>query len=88
MRTIIASLVLAVSLGVTGVPRAQTDDRAYCERLFEIWERYISPLSRGQISGGRDALEAVNQCRQGDTSPGIAYLEKKVQDNRFTLPAR
>jgi hypothetical protein len=88
MRTIIASLVLIVSLGVAGAPRAQSDDRAYCERLYEIWERYISPLSRGQISGGRDALEAVSQCRQGDTAPGIATLEKKLQDNRFTLPAR
>jgi hypothetical protein len=87
MRTIIASLVVVVSLAVAGA-RAQTDDRAYCESLYAIWVRYGPPLSHGQNAGSFDALASVEQCRQGNTAAGIAALEKKLRDNRFTLPPR
>jgi hypothetical protein len=88
MRTIIASLGLALSLAVTGAARAQSDDLAYCERLYATWERYIAPRSQGQITGGVDAIASVDQCRRGNPAGGIPTLEKKLRDNRFTLPAR
>lgn len=88
MRTVFASLALALSLGVTSVARAQSDDLAYCERLYATWERYIAPRSQGQITGGVDAIASVDQCRRGNPANGIPTLEKKLRDNRFTLPAR
>lgn len=88
MRTVLASLVLALSLGVTSLARAQSDDLAYCERLYATWERYIAPRSQGQITGGVDAIASVDQCRRGNPARGIPTLEKKLRDNRFTLPAR
>jgi hypothetical protein len=88
MRTVFASLALALSLGVTSVARAQADDLAYCERLYATWERYIAPRSQGQITGGVDAIASVDQCRRGNPANGIPTLEKKLRDNRFTLPAR
>jgi hypothetical protein len=88
MRTIIASLVLAMSLGVTSAAQAQSDDLAYCERLYATWERYIAPRSQGQITGGVAAIASVDQCRRGNPAGGIPTLEKKLLDNRFTLPAR
>ncbi len=88
MRTIIASLILAMSLGATSATQAQSDDLAYCERLYATWERYISPRSQGQITGGFDAIASVDQCRRGNPAAGIPTLEKKLRDNRFTLPAR
>jgi len=88
MRTIIASLVLAASLGAAGTAQAQSDDLAYCERLYATWERYIAPRSQGQITGGFDAVASVDQCRRGNPAGGIPTLEKKLRDNRFTLPAR
>lgn len=88
MRTVFASLALALSLGVTSVARAQSDDLAYCERLYATWERYIAPRSQGQITGGVDAIASVDQCRRGNPAGGIPTLEKKLRNNRFTLPAR
>lgn len=88
MRAIIVSLVLAASLGVTSAARAQSDDRAYCERLYATWERYVSPRSQGQITGGFDIIASVDQCRRGNTAAGIPTIERKLRDNGFTLPAR
>jgi len=87
MRTIIASIVAVASLAGAGA-RAQADDRAYCEALFEMFERYIPSLSKGHNAGGYDAQASVDQCRQGNTAAGIAALEKKLRDNRLTLPPR
>ena len=87
MRTIIASLVVVVSLAVFGA-RAQADDRAYCESLYELWVRYVPSLSKGHDAGTFEAQASVDQCRQGNTAAGIVALEKKLRDNRFTLPAR
>jgi hypothetical protein len=87
MRTFIALLAVVVTLEVTGA-RAQSDDRAYCESLYELWVRYVPSLSKGHDAGTFEALALVDQCRHGNTAAGIAALEKKLRDNRFTLPAR
>lgn len=88
MRTAFVSLVLASSLGVATTTQAQSDDLAYCERLYATWERYIAPRSQGQVTGGVDAIASVDQCRRGNPAGGIPTLERKLRDNRFTLPAR
>jgi hypothetical protein len=88
MRTSIVWFVVAASLAVGGAARAQADDRAYCERLYATWERYIAPRSQGQITGGVDAIASVEQCRSGNPAGGIPTLERKLRDNRFSLPAR
>jgi hypothetical protein len=88
MRTITALLVVAVSTTVAGGAGAQTDDLAYCESLYAMFERYVPSLSKGHNAGGYDADAAVDQCRHGNTAAGIAVLEKKLRDNRFSLPAR
>lgn len=87
MRTVTALLVVIVSMAVAGA-HAQTDDLAYCESLYAMFERYVPSLSKGHNAGGYDAQAAVDQCRQGNTAAGIASLEKKLRDNRFTLPPR
>lgn len=56
--------------------------------LHATQERYIAPRSQGQITGGVDAIASVDQCRRGNPANGIPTLEKKLRDNRFTLPAR
>jgi hypothetical protein len=88
MRIVFASLFVAASLGIAGAARAQSDDLAYCERLYATWERYIAPRSQGQITGGVDAIASVDQCRRGNTAGGIPTLEKKLLGNRFALPTR
>ena len=77
-----------MSLGVSGTPRAQADDRAYCESLYAIWEHYIAPIGRGRFAGGFEAVALVDQCRRGNTAGGIPGLERILRNNRFTLPSR
>jgi hypothetical protein len=66
-------------------------DVAYCNRLADLYERYIG---RNEFSPsrsyGRGSLEgdvASNQCRQGDPA-GIPVLERVLRGNGFTLPPR
>lgn len=87
MRTVIASLIVVVSLAIAGA-RAQSDDCTCCESLYATWVRYGPPLSKGDNAGSFDALASVDQCRKGNTAAGIAALEKGLRDNHFTLPAR
>lgn len=79
-----AALLLLSTLGA----HAQSDDKAYCEQLTQLVNRYVqTPYDRGgapdiQIS------EAINQCRSGNTAAGISVLERKLRNNGFTLPKR
>jgi hypothetical protein len=66
-------------------------DVAYCNRLADIYERYIGrsdnlPI-RPNPGGGLEADVAAAQCRQGNPQ-GIATLERVLRGNGFTLPPR
>ena len=70
---------------------ASPADAAYCNRLADLYERYIG---RNEFSTnrefGRGSLEgdvASNQCRQGNPA-GIPVLERVIRNNGFTLPPR
>ena len=74
----------------TGV-RSTAGDIAYCNRLTDLYERYIGRSadapSRPNMGGSLDADVAAAQCRQGNAS-GIPALERVIQNNGFTLPPR
>jgi hypothetical protein len=70
---------------------AQSPDIAYCNRLADIYERYLGrsdnlPI-RPNPGGGLEADVAAAQCRQGDPR-GIPTLERVLRGNGFTLPPR
>ena len=65
---------------------------AYCNRLADLYERYIG---RNEFSASRDgrrgSLEgnvASTQCRKGQPEQAIPVLERVVCGNGFTLPPR
>ena len=88
MKTIgwLAALV-AASLPMTAV--AQGSDSAYCEALIRNYYRYVIKInSQSPNTGSLDGNVAVAQCRAGNTAAGIPVLEKRLTDQRFTLPKR
>ena len=84
-------LALAVLLPATALAQSSAADLAYCQRLSDLYERYIgrNDFSPGR-SFGRGSLEgdvASEQCRAGNPS-GIPVLERVIRGNGFTLPPK
>ncbi|MBX3500313.1 MAG: hypothetical protein KF889_12770 [Alphaproteobacteria bacterium] len=88
MFRVIVAAVLGLSLTSIALAQTGSGGLAYCERLFATWDRYLAPRGESRSSGGVDAIAAVEQCRRGNTATGIAVLERKLRDGRFTLPTR
>lgn len=88
MRT--AFRILALLLPATALAQA-SPEVAYCNRLADVYERYIGrsdnlPI-RPNPGGGLEADVAAAQCRQGKPA-GIPVLERVLRGNGFTLPPR
>ena len=71
--------------------QASPGNVTYCNRLADIYERYIGrsdnlPI-RPNPGGGLEADVAAAQCRQGNPA-GIPVLERVLRGNGFTLPPR
>lgn len=68
---------------------AQSDDAAYCATLGDYAVKY---LGNGGGDGGTRpdivTVEAIADCRKGNTAAGIAALEKKIRSKGFTPPKR
>ena len=68
---------------------AQSDDAAYCATLGDYAVKY---LGNGGGDGGTrpdfTTVEAIADCRKGNTAAGIAALEKKIRSKGFTPPKR
>jgi hypothetical protein len=69
-------------------PAARTDAE-YCQQLVFLYRRYISGNYVRNRPGDSDVTSnyAVAQCEAGNPA-GIPVLERRLQNNGFTLPAR
>jgi hypothetical protein len=93
-RSILAAAAIALGGAITcGVPAAAQGtrgDRAYCDRLVEMYGRYLSGDELGQRrAAAGSSLEGrvgVAKCQQGDTATGIPILERLLIANGFSLP--
>ena len=82
---------LAALLPAVTFAQSSGGDIAYCNRLADIYERYIGrsdylPI-RPNPGGGLEADVSAAQCRQSKPS-GIPVLERVLRGNGFTLPPR
>jgi hypothetical protein len=84
--------LLAIVLPATALAQSSAADVAYCNRLADLYERYIG---RNEFSPsrsyGRGSLEgdvASLQCRKGQTNDAIPVLERVIRGNGFTLPPK
>ncbi len=82
----------AALLPAAAFAQASPADIAYCNRLADLYERYLgrSPYGteRGMNSGSLDSEVATAQCRQGKPDRAIPVLERVLRNNGFTLPPR
>jgi hypothetical protein len=84
-------LLLAGLAPAAAFAQPSAGDTAYCNRLADLYERYIgrsdiAPI-RPNPGGGLEADVAAAQCREGKPS-GIPVLERVLRGNGFTLPPR
>jgi hypothetical protein len=89
--------LVAVAIAVMLAPPAHAQGRLssagqqYCEALSDLYMRYVgNPETepRNVRRNDADAEKALSQCRQGDAAASIPVLERKLTDNRITLPPR
>jgi hypothetical protein len=87
----------AVAIALLLAPQAQAQRRLplpeqqYCEALSDLYMRYVgNPETepRNIRRNDADAEKALAQCRHGDAAASIPVLERKLIDNRITLPPR
>lgn len=86
----IRTLALILPCATLAVPAmAQSDDVAYCAELGNLARRYTgSSGAEGRLAPDLSTLGAINDCNKGNTTAGIAVLEKKLRSHGFTLPKR
>ena len=82
-------LPLVGLLALSSVSLAQSGDAAYCGQLAALAYKYVG----GSGGDGRSApdlntIGAIEDCRKGNYSRGIPYLEKRLRDSHITLPSR
>jgi hypothetical protein len=84
-RTLILALLAALPIGA----QAQDDDKAYCNKLGALASRYIgSAGAEGRMAPDLNVLGAISDCNKGRTDKSIPYLERRLRDNRITVPPR
>jgi hypothetical protein len=88
----IAWLPAVLLLPATALAQSSAADIAYCNRLADLYERYVGRPDvgpdRGMYPGSLDSQVADLQCRQGKPEQAIPVLERVLRSNGFSLPPR
>jgi hypothetical protein len=85
-----AVLMLIAALPADAQRRASSPQQQYCEALSDLYMRYVGNPETEPRSIRRndaEAEEALSQCRRGNSAGSIPVRERKLTDNRITLPA-
>ena len=68
---------------------AQSDDKAYCDKLGALASRYVgSAGADGRQAPDLNVLGAISDCDKGRYDKGIPYLERRLRGAGVTLPPR
>lgn len=86
LRTAAALAGAALTLGFAGPTFAQApnDDLVRCQALYGQWVKYNGTSSYSKNVGPEMALE---DCRKGNTTAGIAEMKKIMARSNIPLPA-
>src|SRR6476469_3540547 len=83
--------LLSMGLPTQAQLRASSGDLRYCAALSQLYMRYVgNPETepRGLRRNDAAADAALAQCREGNAVAAIPVLERKLVDNKITLPVR
>lgn len=86
--SVLSGVVLLAVAPVFAPVRAAGDDLAYCTTLYDMAVKYRGRAIQGESKPDLDMVVALEQCKHGDTTAGIATLEHKLRDGRINLPPR
>lgn len=87
-------LAIAIAVLLASSAHAQvrrSPEQHYCEALSDLYMRYVgNPETEPRKIRRNDAEaeKALAQCRRGEVAASIPVLERKLVDNRITLPQR
>ena len=86
------ALLLAILLPGAAFAQASPADIAYCNRLADIYDRYLGRSDNSpypETAGGTlDGEVASVHCREGKPAGAIPVLEQQLRRSGFTLPPR
>ena len=77
-------LLLLAVLASAPLARAQSDDKAYCAQLSEIYRKYVQNATGRRVDV--EALQALDDCSRGKAASAIPVLEKRLRDAKITPP--
>ena len=87
-----ALLLFVLLLPASAFAQASTGDIAYCNRLADLYNRYLGETDnspyRSTIGNSLEGQVAATQCRTGKPASAIPALERILRGNGFTLPPR
>jgi len=69
----------------TKTPPTPDDTTAYCRQLADLYRRFVLPPAGW--GADLEATYALEACRKGNPE-GIPVLEKKLRDNRVSIPGK
>jgi hypothetical protein len=82
-------LTVALLAALPAGAHAQETDQAYCNRLGDLAARYIGGAgAMGRMAPDLNILGAIEDCNKGRADKAIPFLEKRLRDNRITVPPR
>ncbi len=86
LRTAAALPGMLLAIGLSGPASAQskTEELARCQAMYSQWSRYNGTSGYGRMAGADVALE---ECRKGNTTAGIADLKRALERANIPLPA-
>lgn len=73
----------APSRGTTLLAQASEDTMARCQQLYGIWARHNGTSGYGRVLEADMALE---HCRKGELSVGVAQLKRALQRQQLPIP--
>ena len=85
------AVVFLLAASSAHAQRRSSPEQQYCEALSDLYMRYVGnpeTQPRSVRRNDADAENALAQCRHGDAAGSIPVLERKLADNRITLPQR
>jgi len=71
------------SRGATLLAQAPEDNMGRCQQLYGIWARHNGTSGYGRVL---DADMALEHCRKGEFSVGVAQLKRVLQRQQLPIP--
>ncbi len=79
----LSGALLAVGLAGPVFAQSSKADLAECQRLYGQWARYNGTSAYGKML---TADAAIEECRKGNTTAGIADLKRVLERSNIPLP--